>query len=94
MGVTVTAQQSRSKLEVNHYYMCIELGAFMVRHISDNGILLTIFDSYGNAKRRSYLTFEHVTEIEKETFDNLYRKHVRNARLSGYHYTVYENYAY
>lgn len=92
MGATTTVKQ---ELVLYHYYMNIEFGAFMVRNISDNGILITILDSYGNAKRRSYLTFDCVTEIDKETFDALYKRHVRNAHLGGNHYGVYyTNYAY
>lgn len=81
---------NKCDLQVYHYYMNLEFGAFMVRHISENGILVTILDTYGESKRRSYLTFtDSVTEIDKETFDNLYKKHTYKGRLMGNKYGTY-----
>ncbi len=86
MAAVSLRNSAKLSVEVSNYYMSIEYGAFIVRNISDNGILITIFDAYGNSKRASYLMFQNCTSIDKLTFDTLFKKHVKNAHLMGRKY--------
>lgn len=56
------------------FYRNNEFGSFTVRNISRNGLLVTILDAYGEMHKASYLRFQDSIEIDRETFDALYKK--------------------
>jgi hypothetical protein len=80
-------------VEHGHCYVDIDHGMFMVRKLSKNNHLVTILDTYGQVHNTTHAMLQNCTEIERETFDNMYKQHHADQnvykRKNRYYYSRY-----
>jgi len=76
------------KVEVGRCYTSIALGIFIVKHISMNGILVTIINKYGEERKLSYLMFDEeqdrsfkCREISRDFFIKEYKNNSKDYTL-------------